>query len=541
MASAVLANHEPSWPTSERNGSGGGVGGGAFMARVPFSNPKSKPNMKKRKTNGEINNFHQMGEEMGNVTTLSPSDNGSSIDRYHGSSNLQYNQYVSFNITSCSGRDLFELRKRLLGELEQVRRIKNRIESGDIGIGPNYFKKSSKIKGLNKRPKVPPSFGRNLQVPNSFEGGNLMKTCAQILNKLMKQKYGLIFNKPVDVVGLGLHDYYDIIKHPMDLGTVKSKLAKNLYGSPLDFADDVRLTFNNAMMYNPKGHEVHVLAEQWLVKFEEMFLPVSKKLGALKQPDPYEEELQASSWNHVEVEKVNFNSNGNKSEEVRVPLSSSKPPSVQSPVRTPSPVRVPQVKPVRQPKPKAKDPNKRDMSLEEKHRLGIGLQGLPPEKMDQVVQIVKKRSGHLRQDGDEIELDIEAVDTETLWELDRLVTNWKKMMSKVKRQALVNDNANADLNKENNEISSANEMNEVKTEAKKLRKGDVAEEDVDIGDEVVPMGGFPPVEIERDAVAHASSSSDSSSSSGSDDSSSSSGSDSEGSSSDSDSDGDGQS
>lgn len=66
-------------------------------------------------------------------------------------------------------------------------------------------------------------------------------------------------------------------------------------------------------------------------------------------------------------------------------------------------------------------------------------------------------------------------------------------------------------------------MNEVKTEAKKLRKGDVAEEDVDIGDELIPMGGFPPVEIERDAAAHASSSSDSSSSSGSDDPSSSSG------------------
>ncbi|XP_022952549.1 transcription factor GTE7-like [Cucurbita moschata] len=540
MASAVLANHEPSWPTSKRNGDGGG--GSAFMSRVPFSNPKSKPKMKKRKTNGEVNNFHQMSEELANVTTLSPSDNGSSIDRHHGSSNSEYSQYVSINVTSCSGRDLIDLKKRLLAELEQVRRFKNRIESGDVGFGPNYFKKSTEAKGINKRPKLLPSFGKDLQVSNSIEVRNLMKSCSQILNKLMKQKYGLIFNKPVDVVGLGLHDYYDIIKRPMDLGTVKSKLTKNLYDSPLEFSEDVRLTFNNAMLYNPKGHEVHILAEQWLMKFEEMFLPVSRKLSALKQPDPYDEELQASSWNHVEMEKSNFNSNWNKSEEVRVPSSSSKPPSIQSPVKTPSPVRVPQVKPARQPKPKAKDPYKREMSLEEKHRLGVGLQGLPPEKMDQVIQIVKKRSGHLRQDGDEIELDIEAVDTETLWELDRLVTNWKKMVSKVKRQALFNDNGNADSSKANNEISSANEMNEVKTEGKKLRKGDMGEEDVDIGDETIPMGGFPPVEIERDAAAtHASSSSDSSSSSGSDDSSSSSGSDSDGSSSDSDSDGDGQS
>ena len=33
--------------------------------------------------------------------------------------------------------------------------------------------------------------------------------------------YAWPFYKPVDVEGLGLHDYLDIIKHPMDLGTVK--------------------------------------------------------------------------------------------------------------------------------------------------------------------------------------------------------------------------------------------------------------------------------------------------------------------------------
>jgi hypothetical protein len=98
------------------------------------------------------------------------------------------------------------------------------------------------------------------------------------------------------------------------------------------------------------------------------------------------------------------------------------------------------VKTTKLPKPKTKDPNKREMSLEEKHKLGIGLQSLPPEKMEQVVQIIRKRNGHLKQDGDEIELDIEVVDTETLWELDRLVTNWKKMVSKIKRLALMGNN-----------------------------------------------------------------------------------------------------
>lgn len=61
------------------------------------------------------------------------------------------------------------------------------------------------------------------------------------------------------------------------------------------------------------------------------------------------------------------------------------------------------------------------------------------------MQIIRKRNGHLKQDGDEIELDIEAVDTETLWELDRLVTNYKKMVSKIKRQALMSNNSNSNI------------------------------------------------------------------------------------------------
>ncbi|XLU20424.1 hypothetical protein S245_056490, partial [Arachis hypogaea] len=48
------------------------------------------------------------------------------------------------------------------------------------------------------------------------------------------------------------------------------------------------------------------------------------------------------------------------------------------------------------------------MSLEEKHKLGIGLQSFPPEKMEQVIQIIRKRNGNLKQDEDDIELDIEA-------------------------------------------------------------------------------------------------------------------------------------
>ncbi|KAL2458605.1 Bromodomain-containing RNA-binding protein 1 [Forsythia ovata] len=57
--------------------------------------------------------------------------------------------------------------------------------------------------------------------------------------------YSQIFNAPVDAAALGLFDYHQIVKQPMDLGMVKSILAKDLHPSPIEFAMDVRLTFDD--------------------------------------------------------------------------------------------------------------------------------------------------------------------------------------------------------------------------------------------------------------------------------------------------------
>ncbi|KAG2309932.1 hypothetical protein Bca52824_021489 [Brassica carinata] len=77
------------------------------------------------------------------------------------------------------------------------------------------------------------------------------------------------------------------------------------------------------------------------------------------------------------------------------------------------------------------------MTMEEKAKLGVSLQVLPPEKLGQLIQILKKRATDIPQEGDEIELDIEELDSETLWKLDHFVTNYRKMASKIKRQGFI--------------------------------------------------------------------------------------------------------
>ena len=270
-------------------------------------------------------------------------------------------------------------------------------------------------------------------------GTKIFKNCSALLDKLMKHKHGWVFNTPVDVKGLGLHDYFIIIKHPMDLGTVKSRLTKNWYKSPEEFAEDVRLTFHNAMKYNPKGQDVHVMAEQLLDIFE-------TKWAVIKSD--YDHEMRFSSSYEVGIPTPTSRKAPpfvpppldmwrilDRSESMTYPIIDTRP----KPITTTPSSRTPVPK-----KPKAKDPNKRDMTYDEKQKLSTNLQSLPSEKLDNIVQIIKKRSSALSQHDDEIEVDIDSVDVETLWELDRFVTNYKKSLSKNKRKAELAIQARAD-------------------------------------------------------------------------------------------------
>lgn len=56
------------------------------------------------------------------------------------------------------------------------------------------------------------------------------------------------FREPVDTVEHP--DYLQIIETPIDLSTIKEELASDNYGSPMDFAKDVRLIFQNSRNFN---------------------------------------------------------------------------------------------------------------------------------------------------------------------------------------------------------------------------------------------------------------------------------------------------
>ncbi|XP_035280652.1 bromodomain-containing protein 2b isoform X2 [Anguilla anguilla] len=101
-----------------------------------------------------------------------------------------------------------------------------------------------------------------------------LRYCSGVLKELLSKKhaaYAWPFYKPVDASALGLHDYHDIIKHPMDLSTIKRKMDNREYRDSQQFAADVRLMFSNCYKYNPPDHDVVSMARKLQDVFEFRF------------------------------------------------------------------------------------------------------------------------------------------------------------------------------------------------------------------------------------------------------------------------------
>lgn len=70
------------------------------------------------------------------------------------------------------------------------------------------------------------------------------------LKNLKKTKNSVPFLKPVDYIALDIPDYLKVIKNPMDVGTIETKLMENKYKSIQAFADDFDLIVSNAKKFN---------------------------------------------------------------------------------------------------------------------------------------------------------------------------------------------------------------------------------------------------------------------------------------------------
>ncbi|KAF5823118.1 putative chromatin remodeler Bromodomain family [Helianthus annuus] len=201
--------------------------------------------------------------------------------------------------------------------------------------------------------------------------------------------------QPVDVVGLGLHDYYEIIEKPMDFSTIKNKMeAKDGsgYKNVREICADVRLIFKNAMKYNDERNDVHVMAKTLLAKFEEKWLLLLPKVDEEEERRKKEEaeaqlDIQlAQEVSHAKMAKelnTELDVIGKRLEKMRETV-----------LR-----------------------NCRKMSTEEKKALMTVLTQLSPDDLNKALLIVAENNPSFQATGQEVDLDIDAQSESTLWKL----------------------------------------------------------------------------------------------------------------------------
>lgn len=68
-------------------------------------------------------------------------------------------------------------------------------------------------------------------LPNLTPSSPGVPEILKIVNAIYNRQEAQAFRDPVDWEGLGLFDYLEIIKTPMDLGTIKKKIDKEEYAT----------------------------------------------------------------------------------------------------------------------------------------------------------------------------------------------------------------------------------------------------------------------------------------------------------------------
>ncbi|VVB02133.1 unnamed protein product [Arabis nemorensis] len=253
----------------------------------------------------------------------------------------------------------------------------------------------------------------------------LMRQFATIFRQLAQHKWAWPFLEPVDVKGLGLHDYYKVIEKPMDLGTIKNKMESSGYSNVREIYADVRLVFKNALRYNEEKEDVHVMAESLLQRFEEKWLLIMPKLVE-EEKKQAEEEAEGRVNKQLALEAAQADMArelSNELYEIDMELERLRETVVQ---------------------------RCRKLSTQEKKGLSAALGRLSPEDLSKALKMVSESNPDFPAGAPEVELDIDVQSDVTLWRLKVFVQEALKAANKsCGGTNAPNNNNTGEINKNN--------------------------------------------------------------------------------------------
>lgn len=122
-----------------------------------------------------------------------------------------------------------------------------------------------------------------------------LRFCQEVLDELHKPKHSYIafaFYHPVDPVALNIPTYHSVIKKPMDLSTMQSKLKTGQYENAKEFEADMRLMFKNCYRFNISGDPTYMAGQSLEGIFDEKW----KQMGDyLAKHEPQHDQHSDSS------------------------------------------------------------------------------------------------------------------------------------------------------------------------------------------------------------------------------------------------------
>ncbi|KAI1992071.1 transcription initiation at TATA-containing promoter protein [Ophidiomyces ophidiicola] len=137
---------------------------------------------------------------------------------------------------------------------------------------PLIRRDSNAVDGRPKRSIHPP---KNRDLPYSAKPKKKkfhweLKFCEEVVDELHKPKhynFAAPFYQPVDPVALNIPTYHNIIKKPMDLSTIRTKLQTGQYENAKEMENDFRLMLKNCYKFNIPGDPTYNAGK----KLEEIF------------------------------------------------------------------------------------------------------------------------------------------------------------------------------------------------------------------------------------------------------------------------------
>lgn len=126
-----------------------------------------------------------------------------------------------------------------------------------------------------------------------------IKKTTQVVNEVLRDpETSFFFGKPVDPVALGIPDYPDIIKKPMDLGTIRTGLKLGSYANADEVLRDVYLTFRNCLRYNrsPASEGIRQMCERARARFETVWREAGLPIYRDFAPDTEEGSIRQSAF-----------------------------------------------------------------------------------------------------------------------------------------------------------------------------------------------------------------------------------------------------